>query len=470
MNRLKKDTPILTAYLTGFIILTMALALFQPLADTPPLYANPPDEYARYLIPQYICRHGTLPTGLEEEVRIPGYGTSYALYNVFPYIVQGYLMRFVNIFTDSEITLLYTARMVNVCFGTFMAVMVYFISIQLFHDRRFRWLFCFAIMYLPENLFIHSYVNTDSCCLLAVSMMIYALIRGYREGFKTAGCLWMCAGIILCALSYYNAYGYILSCILLFAAYYIRADEGCLHIDWKQMLRKGAFISAIVLLGISWWFIHKYIVLDGDFLGFATNSRLSELYAVDKVNPLTSQTYQDMGYTVFQMMKERNTCEMAFRSFVAAYGSMAIYSSDWLYLAYKIFFIAGIAGVLYWLLNRKFLNKSRRPLSGKEIFFHLNMLFCILMPIILMIYYAYAMDYQNQGRYILPALIPLMYYTVKGLEKLSSIRPREYTLPNPLINICLSLCFLLIIGGTVEMVIFRTVPICMRAGMVLTAG
>ncbi|MCM1261347.1 MAG: hypothetical protein NC313_01400 [Butyrivibrio sp.] len=467
MKQPKKDIPILSIYILGFIILAMSLAISQPLADTPPLYANPPDEYARYLIPQYICRYGTLPTGLEAEVRIPGYGTSYALYNIFPYIIQGYLMRFVNLFTDSEIALLYTARIVDVCFGAFMAFMVYLISIQLFKDRRFRWLFCFAVMYLPQNLFIHSYVNTDSCCLLAVSMMIYALIKSYKEGFKTSNCLWLCAGIILCALSYYNAYGYILSCIMLFIAYFIKADNGRLSYDWKQMLKKGIFISIIVLLGISWWFIHKYIVLDGDFLGFATNNKLAELYAVDKVNPLTSQTYQKMGYTVLQMMKERNMVEMAFRSFVAAYGSMAIYSSDWLYFAYKILFITGIIGVIYWGLNRKFFYKSRRALSGKEIFFHINMLFCIIMPIILLIYYAYTMDYQNQGRYVLPSLIPLMFYIIKGLEKLSALRLKEYTLPRPLINVCLSLCFILIIGGTVEMVLFRTVPICIRAGMVL---
>lgn len=469
MKYLKKDKPIFILYLTGFMILAMALMLFQPLADNLPLYANPPDEYARYLIPQYICRYGTLPTGLEAEVRIPGYGSSYAVFNVFPYIVQGYAMRFVNMFTDSELILLYTARMVNVCFGTFMAVMVYLISKQLFNDRRFRWLFCFAVMYLPQNLFVHSYVNTDSCCLLAVSMMLYALIKGYREGFKIPVCLWMCAGIILCALSYYNAYGYILSCIMLFIAYYIRTDLGRLRYDWKEMLKKGILISVIVLLGIGWWFIHKYIVLDGDFLGFATNRRLAELYAIEKVNPLTSLTYREMGYTVWQMISERNTLERVFRSFVAAYGSMAIYSSDWLYLAYKVFFIAGSVGVLYYMLDRKYVCKSRRAFGGKEIFFHTNMLFCISMPAVLMVYYAYAIDYQDQGRYLLPALMPFMYYIVKGLEKLSSIRFGKYILPRRFINICLALCFLLIIGGTVEMVIFRTVPICIRAGMVLVA-
>ena len=117
----KSEKIILTLYLLGFLALALTIALLQPLANTPPLFGNPPDEHARYLIPQFICRYGRIPTGLEEEVRIPAYGFSYALYNVFPYIVQGYIMRFVSLFTESEIALLYTARLVNVTFGLLMA-------------------------------------------------------------------------------------------------------------------------------------------------------------------------------------------------------------------------------------------------------------------------------------------------------------------------------------------------------------
>ena len=150
----------------GFLALALTLALLQPLANTPPLYGNPPDEHARYLIPQFICKYGKIPTGWEEEVRIPAYGFSYALYNVFPYIVQGYLMRFVSLFTESEVVLLYTARLVNVTFGLLMAVVVYLIGKRVFRDDRFRWLFCFAVTYLPEGLFLHTYVNTDSCYVI----------------------------------------------------------------------------------------------------------------------------------------------------------------------------------------------------------------------------------------------------------------------------------------------------------------
>lgn len=456
---IKKDLPVLFLYLLGFLVMTMTMALYQPLQDTPPLYANPPDEHSRYLIPQYICRYGELPTGLEEEVRIPGYGISYALFNVFPYIVQGYLMRLTAVFTDSETALLYTARMVNVFFGVFMAIMVYLISKQVFSDRRFGWLFCFAVMYLPESLFVHTYVNTDSCCMLATSMIVYALIKGYKEGFRLGNCLWLCAGIILCALSYYNAYGYILCSIFLFAAYYLRGNKEHFCYDWKTMLKTGLFISAIVLLGISWWFIRQYHNLDGDFLGLATRETMAIQYAVDEVNPSKALTYQKAGYTIWQMMKERGTLDGAFMSFVAAYGSVSILSTIWLYRAYKVFFTLGIVGVIFWLLNRKFFFKERRKMCGREIFFHFNMLLCILIPIGLLIYYAYTVDYQDQGRYALPIVIPLMFYIVKGIEKLTTIRFKEYTIPGWLIHAGLFFCFFLIIGGTVEMVFFRSLPI-----------
>ena len=54
----KQDRKIFAAYMAGFLILAATLALMQPLADTPPLYPNAPDEHARFLVPWYICQHG----------------------------------------------------------------------------------------------------------------------------------------------------------------------------------------------------------------------------------------------------------------------------------------------------------------------------------------------------------------------------------------------------------------------------
>lgn len=407
-----KERYFMIAYVLFFFVVVSSVALFQPLADTPPIYANPPDEHARFLIPDFICKYGRIPTGFEEEVRIPSYGFSYGFYNVFPYIIMGYVMRFVSIFTDSQLILLYTARFINVLSGTMMAVMVYKISKKVFSDRRFGWLFCFMVMFMPQSLFMHTYVNTDSICLLSTSLMVYGLICAWRDGFDYKNSLWLSAGIILCALSYYNAYGFILSSMLLFVAYFYNGTKGKFSYDYKGLLKWGCFISVIVLAGISWWFIRSYILYDGDILGLKTRQLCAMQYGEGEVNPLSNSTYQARGYTIMQMLKETNFFDGAFITFVAALGSLAIKGNIWIYRFYKLLFYVGLGG--YFLLIPKYYKNS----NFKKIFVHINMIFCGLMPLILTIYYSYTMDYQNQGRYLMPMILPLMYYTVKGFERI----------------------------------------------------
>ena len=458
----KQDRKIFAAYMAGFLILAATLALMQPLADTPPLYPNAPDEHARFLVPWYICQHGVIPTGFEEEVRIPAYGFSYILYNAFPYIVQGYIMRFVSIFTSSQQILLYVGRLVNVFSGACMAWVVWLLGKRLFKERKWGVVFSFLVTYLPESLFMHTYINTDSMCMLATAMIVYGLVSAWQDDFCIKNSMCLAAGIILCALSYYNAYGFILSSILLFLAFYWKKS-------FKSMLSMGIPICVVVLAGISWWFIRSYLLYDGDFLGLATRTKMSEQYAIAQVNPLTMPTYQNKGYSILQMMEENHFVEGAFRSFVGVFGSMSLVGNIWMYRFYKLFFAAGGLGCI--LLNGKIYelavgrkNTSRlwvgadlkkERTMGQWCFFHANMIFCILMPTALLIYYAYTMDYQNQGRYLLPAIVPLMYYLVRGFEKLAQIK----YWPKWLARLILVLAAAFVVLSAVYMVYIVSVPV-----------
>ncbi len=421
-----KEKAVSGLYLLIFFIVASSVALAQPLYDTPPIYANAPDEHARYLVPRYICEHGTLPTAYDEEVRIPGYGSSYALYNVLPYIFMGFVMRFVDLFTDRELYLLYSARFVNVLFGTVMAYVVRRLAVRIFDEGAKKlyldWLFCFLVMFMPQSLFLHTYVNTDSLAMLSTALILYALVSIYQDGFHVFNSGILCAGVIFCALSYYNAYGFIVSAVLLCLAYFAKTSpekrnkaghrSPGISYDWKNMLRHALPITAVVLLGTAWWFIRSYILYDGDMLGFRTADKMMELYAVDAVNPLTSQTYQQMGYTPWQMMKETDYLTIAYASFVGAYGSLSVFANIWIYRFYKLFFYSGLLG---YILTIPFYRKQH---EGKRMFFHANLVFCIVMPGFLAVYYAYTSDFQAQGRYMLPMLLPLMLYVVKGLERL----------------------------------------------------
>jgi hypothetical protein len=414
----KREFPIILLYFSLYFVIGLSLLFRQP-------FGNPPDEYNRYLIPQYIAEHGTLPNGYDESIRIPAYGFSYAFQPILPYMIQGYTMRLVQHFTQNTDVLFYSARLVDFVFGLIMAVFVLLLSKKWFSDKRLQYLFCFLTMFLPQSIFVHTYVNTDSCCMMSIAIMLYGLTCCLQNDFAYPSCVVMSIGIILCALSYYNAYGFILSCILLFAAHYLSLQNGRVRLDWKPFLRKGLFIGALVLLGISWWFIRSYLLYDGDFLGLRTRDLCGALYGNEGMKPGARITYKSMGYTVKGMLFESDFLVLTLNSFICTYGPMVITTALWIYRFYKFLLCTGLVCCVLPLpllgtkgsmpSARKSQSLSSRP--ALQIFFNLNMVFCILMPFILSIIYSYSTDYQPQGRYILPILIPLCMFCTRGMEK-----------------------------------------------------
>lgn len=418
MKKYKKSTIIvILCYFGLYLAIGLTLLAAQP-------FGNPPDEYNRYLIPQYIAENGALPNGYEESIRIGGYGFSYGFQPILPYMLQGYAMRLAKLFTDSQEALLYTARGVNLLLGLLTAWVVLLLAREWFRDRRFGWCFAFLATFLPQSIFVHTYVNTDSCCMLSIAVMLYGLTLGLKERFSGRACLTMAAGIILCALSYYNAYGYILSCILLFAASFLSFSAGRPGFDTRAFLRKGCLISAVVLLGIGWWFIRSAILYDGDFLGLRTRNECASLYALPEFHPDTRVTWQSQGQTMLDMLRESDFLSLSVLSFIGIYGPMTITTSIWVYRFYKALFLLGL--VLCAAIPLSAVPAEKGGRSGPKwfrLFYHGNMVFCILMPLFLSMVYSYSTDYQPQGRYLLPALLPLCYYTVRGLEKGCGLGP-----------------------------------------------
>lgn len=414
----------------------LSFALLQPFGD-------PPDEVNRYKIAQFICRYGTLPTGEEFEVAIGGYGGSYAFQPILPYIIQGFLMRLVSLFTKGNLTLLLCARMVNVLFGVIMAVYVRRLSVLLFRESAAGWLFCFLIMFLPQNLFLHSYVNTDSMASMSGALILYACVSGMQNDWRKSDCLTLCAGLICCALSYYNAYGLIVTAILLFLISHLKRNHnGRLTMDFRNLFRKGLMISAIVLLGIGWWFLRNYMIHDGDFLGLQARIENSIRTALPEYNPATRVTVAASGASLTDMLFHMDFLYFLWNSFVARFGPMTLPTLPFLYIWYYRIFFWGFVFALIpvsWTCCRQEPNDkrpgnyemtcksdsaqktnclSRQP---QRLLFHLAMLLAVLIPFGLCVYYSYTSDYQPQGRYIMPMLIPFMYFITLGFDKLSAL-------------------------------------------------
>lgn len=446
-------------YFTLYLAVALTLALSQPLSDNayPPL-SNPPDEHSRYKVPLYICSHGTLPTGFEEELISGDCRWTYGFYTLLPYMIQGYAMRFVDLFTDSPLALLYTARLVNVILGLIMAYVVLLLGKKLFPDDRVRWLFCFLITFLPQSLFLHTYVNPDSMCLLSTALMLYGLVRGYGDGFSLRSCAFLASGVILCALSYYNAYGFIVGSILLFAAYFVKKENGKIKYDWRNFLKKGLGISAVVLLCISWSFIRNYILYDGDIIGLATKENFIKSFDIER------NTYYSDGHSLIYMLTETDYFFHLFHTAVAVYGSVSILTWGVVYRFYFLVFIVGILGAVF-CHRRAGAGSSGAELFGKTkglcIFFHTIMIFCMAMPLILLIRYAYTVDFQAQGRYILPGIIPFMYYTALGWKNILCWK----RLPRILQNILFAALLICIVSSLLIMVYVSALPVYMQGAV-----
>lgn len=403
---------ILALYLALFAATALLLAWFQPLQPTSPMLVNPPDEFTRIVIPRYICDHGTLPTGFEPEVQIAGYGGSYAFFPYLPYIFMGWAMRLTSFFTEQEAALTMAARCVNVASGLLMAVTVYFLSRRVLQDRAVRWAFCYIVMFWPEQLFVHTYVNTESMSLLSTAMILLALVAVYQEGPEIRHCVLLAVGLVLCLLTYYNAYGYVLAAVVLFVGAFLypasrsgsdRCEGKGLVCDRMLLLRRGFLVLALVLAGAGWWFVRSAVLFHGDLFGLATMRKVRE-----PLQGIFPPTYRAQGKSIPEMFRETGLFSQMLKSFIASYGANSIFAGPGLYFYDRCFLFGGAAlAVIFGVAGER-----RR--SGRRRFFHAVVIAAALSVWALWLWYSYAMDFQPQGRYLLASILPLFYYMTAG--------------------------------------------------------
>lgn len=404
------------------VILLYLLAAMSFFVFTQP-FGDGPDEINRYKVVEYIANHGTIPVGDDPEIIIDGYGASYAFQPMLTYIVEGYLLFLLKPLSLSTSVALVVARFVNVIIGLIAAVYTYKLSLLLFKKNDAAFLFTLAVVLLPQNIFIFTYVNTDGCGLLSCAMILFALVRGFKTGFDKESVITLGIGIILCLMSYYNCYGHVLAAFLAFILYYIVNKE----IPKKEMFKKGGVIALLVAIGAGWWFIRNMILYNGDI--FALTAR--KICAAETGNAAfletMAETYQAMGYSLREMVFGTDYYTLVWKSFIGMFGPMAIPISHYQYMIYKyltIICLLGlvIGGIVKLIKRSDTVNadESTLPEQKKSSVVILCGAFaiCLVTPVILALIYSYSWDFQPQGRYYLPILLILAFILVKGLNKI----------------------------------------------------
>ena len=223
------------------ILFVFGVFLFYFLWSCTQRYNFSADESMRYQIAQFIYEHGSLPRGDDPLIRNEDWGTSYAFNPILSYMASAVLMKGMSLFTTNEWMLLLSARFVNVLLGALMAWVV-LKAAKLLFPRRYAWMFTALVVFLPGNVILYSYVNCDALAMCSTAIIFYSWVKAYKEGWNWTTCAVSAIGMGLCFLSYYNAYGFILTTFFFFVGTMLTDQEKAPKERWKEMIQKGLFI------------------------------------------------------------------------------------------------------------------------------------------------------------------------------------------------------------------------------------
>lgn len=399
-------------YIKIIFIILMFLLSFKWSCSQP--FNSGPDEGMKMDICKYIVENNKLPHGGDEAVRNPIWGISYGFTPIFSYIISSIFMKVAMIFTTDEFAILVAARFVSVLCYTGTVIMVMKIAEKLF-SGIYKWIFIVLITALPQLVFLGTYINNDSLAIFSTAIIIYSWIIGLKTKWSIKSCITMAIGLGLCALSYYNAYGFILTSIIIYiVSNFIESGK---KINIKEFIKKGLIIFIVAFLIAGWWFIRSAIIYEGDFLGLTTTDEYAEKYAMEEYKPSKRLTPQHQDVSLIYMLINMSWMTTTYKSFIGIFGNMNILIPvKYYYIATIVFLIGGIGCII----KLKDIFKTKKDKQFKQkILFNASMILCIIIPILLSVYYSYCSDFQPQGRYIMPMLIPFIYFITIGIQNLA---------------------------------------------------
>lgn len=419
----KKNIETYDLYIEALVCIVLFAALYM-WARVQPLY-DQPDEWCRFLLPYYVMQTGKLPNGNLPSLMISTYGISYAYFPGLPYIFMGIFMKLASFFGDSAYHLLMAARMVNILAGVTTFIVLRRLARLAFKGRIIGWFFSLVGVLWPQVMFIFTYVNCDGFAYLSCAVIMYALVRGLTNKWTMKDIVILSLGISLCLLSYFNAYGMVVGAFITFVLSFITVNDTKRYsFDIKTCIRKGLMVCLFVAIFAGWWFIRSAILYEGDFIGLEANRRLAQAYAAPAFKPSMKVTIQSLGYPITYLLQNQDYMFLVKQSFFGRFGNMVLPASNFVLRGYKLILTAGIALTIIstiLLIVKKIGIKGRAyKLGGLEvIYLWTGALISSFIAAFLCVWYSYTSDYQPQGRYILPGLIPLLFVVFAGYGRLA---------------------------------------------------
>jgi 4-amino-4-deoxy-L-arabinose transferase-like glycosyltransferase len=299
------------------------------------------------------------------------------------------------------------ARLVSVFAGLATVLLTFAIGRLLFPNRpEIGAVTALLVAFNPQMLFINSIVTNDALLIAACTGMLWQLLRTLRTPQETRQ--WLYLGLwsgvaMLTKASAVAAIGVVGLCWLVYA---VRSDS---RPAFMLYFKNGIVFGLTFLALTGWWFVRNQL-LYGDPMGWQVYRQIWS----ENLRP-EPMTWADIPFLL----------DLQFKSFWGLFGWLNVYPPDWFYYIVGAFLVLSAAG---WVIF--FRQGGWRAWSLLQ----RNAMFVFVAYIVLQQGFIF---YQNtvhdhsmaQGRYLFPAVVPLMLIIAIGLVTLLSARPRLMLAP-----------------------------------------
>ena len=379
-----------------------------------------PDEIHHFEVPHYIFTHHRYPVfGPDRDLYIrvpPGQPDDidhriYGWYATNPW--GAYLCGAATMFALGWTPLagtIYSARLSSVIIGVLVVYLAYLIARQLFPSRMdLRLGVPFLIAFIPQVTYTAAYFNPDMFSVLCTTLVLYAGVLGLQDGFAWRTSLFLGLSLGLSALARINCW----IVVLPFSLVLLLLHRQVWRSHRQRFLARWGLVFLIPAGVFALWFAYNTATY-GDILATQV---FNQAWAQDRPHlvPFAAQ-----GYPVFSFLADTTWLEWTFTSFWCRLGYMLVPLSPWYYCVILGFCTASALG-----LGLGFLRRMReRPRFRRSWRLHVLILFALVIIVLVVasFYNSFYQDFQPQGRYLFPVLVPLSTLLVLGLGEVAVTR------------------------------------------------
>lgn len=390
--------------LTVGILILLYFALRLPWLFMVPM-VGAPDEFSHFWVLKFMAEYLRLPEAAEVAAGGPSavYG-SLPQIGYLPHVFTARLLPLMPLPGLSGCDLSVTARFGSLLVGLPLLLCSIYMGRKLFPDRLSQKALPLMVVFHPQLILVHTYINNDSTAITLAAVVLVLLTRMLflAPSLPLTFITGLTCGFL--SLTKYSAYAVFPATLLGLLLAFHKAKTPPL----KILLH--LFVCAASALAVSlWWFLRTLKLYPGDLLGTKTMFRT---WAV---------TYhRDLNFymTPWQVMKEHRWWRSILFSFWGLFGYMDIYLWRWVYWTYFGYMLLALSTSLraafLCLKNWKNLQPSSQEQARAYTWAVLGA--TLVGNIMAMVYASTVNLGGGQGRYLFPSEIPIMSLLVAGLH------------------------------------------------------